>query len=87
MLADDRERGPLWIALAPEPGMRRSAACLVSCVLVCCGGAEGTDDKRISQEVEAQLALARDATVPSGVTLEQSGPTRNSAVVSTEWSF
>jgi hypothetical protein len=68
--------------------MRRSAPYLVSCVLVCCGGAERTDDRRISQEIEAQMTIAKAATIPSGATLaESSGPTRKGPVVSAEWAF
>ena len=68
--------------------MRAFPASLVSCVLVCCGGSDTRDDRRISCEVEAQMTMAKDATIPSGVTLAQnSGPTRDGALVSAEWSF
>ena len=68
--------------------MRRFIACVVSCLLVACGGSETRGDRSISTEVEAQLTMARDATIPAGVTLAQSsGPTHNGSVVSAEWSF
>ena len=68
--------------------MRRSAACLVWCVLVGCGGGPGAESRQISSEVEAQVAAARNATIPSGISLtDGSGPTREDSLVSAQWSF
>ncbi len=68
--------------------MRLLAACVGSCCLAACGGARDTDTRTITREVEAQLAVARDATTPAGVTLlSSSGPKREPHSVSAEWSF
>jgi hypothetical protein len=68
--------------------MRVSAVGLVSCVVIGCGGGPDANRERISLEVEAQLAAARTATVPQGVSLaNSSGPTRQAYVVSADWSF
>ena len=68
--------------------MKRAATWVASCVLVGCSGASDTGSRQISSEVETQIATARNATIPSGVSLaESSGPTRQGSMVSTEWSF
>jgi hypothetical protein len=68
--------------------VRLVVLCLASSWLGACGGARDTDPRTITREVEAQLAAARDATIPRGVALlSRAGPTRASVVVSAEWSF
>jgi hypothetical protein len=60
------------------------AACVASSVLADCGGS----GKSITRQVETQLSITRDATVPPGVMLlDNSGPTRESSLVYAEWSF
>jgi hypothetical protein len=59
-----------------------------SSLLAACGGGRDADPRTITREVEAQLAAARDATIPGGVNLlRSSGPTRQGQAVSAEWSF
>ena len=68
--------------------MKRAAILVASCVLVGCSGASGTGSRQLSSEVETQIATARNATIPSGISLaESSGPTRQGSMVSAEWSF
>jgi len=68
--------------------VRFVALCLGSSLLAACGGGRDADRRTITREVEAQLAAARDATIPGGVNLlRSSGPTRQGQSVSAEWSF
>jgi hypothetical protein len=61
--------------------------CLGSFLVAVCGG-RNTGPPTITREVEAQLAAARDATIPGGIhLLHNSGPTREGQSVSAEWSF
>jgi hypothetical protein len=73
--------------LTTRPVLRRLATCAVAGLLSGCGGAPNADST-ITREVEAQLAIVRDATIPAGVTLVgSSGPEREAHSVSAEWSF
>jgi uncharacterized lipoprotein YajG len=74
-----------WRPIArSKSALRVLAACVASSFLAGCGGS----DRSITRQVETQLSIARDATIPAGVTLlVNSGPTRESSLVSAEWSF
>lgn len=67
--------------------VRLLAACVASGLLAACGGSSGSD-RAITREVEVQLSIAKDATIPVGVTLlAGSGPTREGNVISADWAF
>jgi hypothetical protein len=67
--------------------MKTAATSVLSCVLIGCG-APTTQGMRISSAVEMQLAAARNASIPAGITLaDNSGPTRRGFLVLAEWSF
>jgi len=88
LLVHDRQRARVRIAFAGRPEVKGAAPWVLSCILIGCGGGPDAEGRRISSEVEAQLAAARNATVPSGVSLaDSSGPTRQPYSVSAEWSF
>ena len=63
-------------------------ACAGSCLLAACGGTRDSDARTIAREVEAQIAVARDATIPAGITLSgSSGPKREAHWVRADWAF
>jgi hypothetical protein len=77
----DRQSPRARIGFAGRPAVKGATPWVLSCVLIACGGAPDA-------AVEAQFAVARNATIPSGVRLaDSSGPTRQAHMVSAEWSF
>jgi hypothetical protein len=68
--------------------MKGPTACLVSCVMIGCGGGPNAESRRLSSEVETELAAVKNATIPSAIRLTDTlGPARQGSTVSAEWSF